>query len=517
MTSSCGRRSPATCGRSSAWWIATATWCCASAPGSSARTRPRTSPRTRSCAPITASGAGAATGSSAPGCCRSPTTARSTRWPRGAPTRWSSPRPPTRRRTRRSARPPPGWRPPSGAAASTSSSRRSASPTAPCSSCATSRGSATTRSPRWRTCRWAASRAACTGPGRSSPTRCAATPTTGSCRDEHGRAAVAGRGPRRGPAGGPARGRAARRRRGRIGDPDRPLAAPAAPRVRVGRQRGGQHRGRAPVPRPPPAVIATVLDSAADSVGAFIPRAAGALVLLVVGLIVVSLLRRALVKLLRAAGVDDAGERWGASDVLERFGLSRSLSAVLGGAVRVGLVLVVVFAALSLLGLQFLSASLNAAILYLPRVLLAFLLLLAGMVISELVRRQVDRLTTQMDVPGPIGALAQAVVLAVFVVTALAQVGVPTQILLVLVAVLLAGAAATLALAFGIGGREMAREVSARRYVEGAFAVGQEITVSEVRGRIAAIESTSTVLETGEGERVRVPNSQLIAGVVRLH
>jgi small-conductance mechanosensitive channel len=264
-------------------------------------------------------------------------------------------------------------------------------------------------------------------------------------------------------------------------------------------------------------VIATVLDSAADSVGAFIPRFAGALVLLVVGLIVVALLRRALVKLLRAAGLDDAGERWGASDVLERFGLSRSLSAVLGGAVRVGLVLVVVFAALSLLGLQFLSASLNAAILYLPRVLLAFLLLLAGMVISELVRRQVDRLSMQMDVPGPIGALAQAVVLAVFVVTALAQVGVPTQILLVLVAVLLAGAAATLALAFGIGGREMAREVSARRYVEGAFAVGQEITVSDVRGRIAAIEATSTVLETGEGERVRVPNSQLIAGVVRLH
>jgi small-conductance mechanosensitive channel len=108
-------------------------------------------------------------------------------------------------------------------------------------------------------------------------------------------------------------------------------------------------------------------------------------------------------------------------------------------------------------------------------------------------------------------------VLAVFVVTALAQVGVPTQILLVLVSVLLAAAAATLALAFGIGGREMAREVSARRYVEGAFRVGQEITVSDIRGTIAAIEATGTVLETTGGDRVRVPNSQLIAGVVRLH
>jgi small-conductance mechanosensitive channel len=227
--------------------------------------------------------------------------------------------------------------------------------------------------------------------------------------------------------------------------------------------------------------------------------------------------RRALTKVLRAAGLDEAGERWGASDVLERFGLDRSLAGVLAGAVRVGLLVVVVFAALSLLGLALLSASLNAAILYLPRVLLAFLLLLAGMVVSEFVRRHVERLTTQMDIPGPLGALAQSVVLAVFVVTALAQLGVPTQILLVLVSVLLAAAAATLALAFGTGGRELAREVSAKRYVEGAYGLGDEITVSGVRGRIATIDATATVLETQDGDRVRVPNSQLVATVVRLH
>lgn len=264
-------------------------------------------------------------------------------------------------------------------------------------------------------------------------------------------------------------------------------------------------------------ILTNLLDSASDSVGTYLPRIAGAIILLIVGLIVVALVRRALAKLLRAAGLDDAGERWGAADVLERFGLGRSLVDVLAGAVRIILLFVVVFSALSLIGLAFLELSLNAAILYLPRVLVAFLLLLAGMVISEFVRRQVDRLATQMDIPGPIGGLAQAVVLAVFVVTALAQLGVPTQILLVLVAVLLAAAAATLALAFGIGGREMAREVSARRYVEGAFRVGEEITVSGIRGTIAEIEATGTVLETADGERVRVPNSQLIAGVVRLH
>jgi small-conductance mechanosensitive channel len=177
----------------------------------------------------------------------------------------------------------------------------------------------------------------------------------------------------------------------------------------------------------------------------------------------------------------------------------------------------VVFAAVSLLGLEFLSQSLNAGILFLPRVLTAFVLLLAGMVVSELARHQVDRLATQMDLSAPLGALAQAVVLAVFVVTALAQVGVPTQILLVLVSVIVAAAAATLTIAFGFGGRDMAREIGARRYVEGAYTIGQDISVGEVRGTISAIESTATVLDTAAGEHVRVPNSRLIAGVVTVH
>jgi hypothetical protein len=42
-------------------------------------------------------------------------------------------------------------------------------------------------------------------------------------------------------------------------------------------------------------------------------------------------------------------------------------------------------------------------------------------------------------------------------------------------------------------------------------------TIGDVRGRISAIESTATVLDTPAGERVRVPNSRLIAGVVTLH
>jgi small-conductance mechanosensitive channel len=263
--------------------------------------------------------------------------------------------------------------------------------------------------------------------------------------------------------------------------------------------------------------FATILDRAGDSLGGYLPRLGGALLLLFVGLLVAALIRRALVKLLQAAKVDELGERWGVHDILDGLGLERSLSVLIARAVRIAIVVVVLFAALSLLGLEFLSDSLNAVILFLPRVFVALALLVAGIAIGQIVRRQVDRLAGQMDIPGPVGALAEAVILGVFAVTALAQLGIPTDVLMLLAAILLGAVGLTLALAFGIGGRDAAREVSARRYVESSYSVGDEVSVNGMRGRIESIQSTSTVLDTGDGDRVRIPNSQLVSSVVTVH
>jgi len=212
---------------------------------------------------------------------------------------------------------------------------------------------------------------------------------------------------------------------------------------------------------------ATVIDRAGEELGSFLPRLGGAVLLLVVGVIAARLVGRLLRATLDRAGVDSLAERWGVLDVLGRGGLGRSLAALVARAVRIALTLVVVFAALSLLGLQFLSESLNQAVLFLPKLLAALGLLLAGVVLGGLVRDRADRLSTQMDSPVPLGRLAQGTVVAIFAITAAAQVALSTAILLVLVGILLAGAVATVALAFGHGGRALAAQMSAGRYVGG--------------------------------------------------
>ena len=255
--------------------------------------------------------------------------------------------------------------------------------------------------------------------------------------------------------------------------------------------------------------LATVLDEAGNQLGGFIPRIGGALLLLVVGIILAWVVARLLRRGLRMAGLDSTAERYGVADVLERAGLGRSLSHVLAVAVRISLTVVVVFAALSLLGLQFLSRSLNEGVLFLPKVLAALALVLIGVVLAAFVRDRVDRTATQWDLPIPIGPVAQGVVLAIFIITAAAQLTISIALLMVLVAILLAAAAAPFALAFGLGGRDVARSLSAGRYVRAAFDEGQVIRVDDIRGRVERIEPSATVLRSGT-ETIRVPNHVLI-------
>jgi small-conductance mechanosensitive channel len=54
-------------------------------------------------------------------------------------------------------------------------------------------------------------------------------------------------------------------------------------------------------------------------------------------------------------------------------------------------------------------------------------------------------------------------------------------------------------------------------YVRGILEVGQTITVEGQQGRIRAIETTTTVLDTEDGVSLHVPNHVLLETIVKRH
>ncbi len=260
-------------------------------------------------------------------------------------------------------------------------------------------------------------------------------------------------------------------------------------------------------------MTATLLDQASEQLGTALPRLLGALLLLILGLLAARVLARLARRALTRLGLDRVVERWGLPDTLERAGLGRSLSRLVGVALRLALSVVVVFAALSLLGLQFLSASLNEGILFIPRLITALLLVLVGVVVAALVRQWLERGSVQMNLPIAIGPTAQIVLVGLFGLTAANQVGISIVPLLTVALIAFLTVAITLALAFGLGSREVARSLSAARYARADFEVGQTVRVADARGTIVRIDSAATTLQDGE-EFIRVPNHLLVEHVV---
>lgn len=205
-------------------------------------------------------------------------------------------------------------------------------------------------------------------------------------------------------------------------------------------------------------------------------------------------------------------------DVLVNAGLERSLAWLLGVVFRVTFAILVVFTALSMSGVDALDRATDEGVLFVPRLAAALGLALAGLVLGGIARERVDRMAYQMDLRGPLGNVAQWVVLGVAGVMALSQVGVPTQILTVLAAIVLGGGVLTGAIAFGLGGRQLAGAVSAGRYVQESFAVGQVVTVAGIRGEIVAVERAAAILvPDGEPEStIRVPHHLFLEAPVRV-
>jgi small-conductance mechanosensitive channel len=260
-------------------------------------------------------------------------------------------------------------------------------------------------------------------------------------------------------------------------------------------------------------VIATVLERAGEQLGQFLPRVGGALLLLVVGLLAAIVAGRLVRRGLMRAGLDRFGDRSGTSELLAQAGLGSSLSALIGTAVRLTIVVVVSFAAMTLLGLEFLSDSLNEGILFIPRLLAALALVLIGVVLAAFLRAWIERTSAQLDFPVAIGPVVQVLVIILFGLCAAAQAGVTVAPLTAVAIVLLGAIAFTLALAFGLGAREIARSLTSGRYARDDFEVGQTIRVGDMRGEIIRIDGAATTLKAGE-VTIRIPNSILVERIV---
>lgn len=190
------------------------------------------------------------------------------------------------------------------------------------------------------------------------------------------------------------------------------------------------------------------------------------LFILFLGWIIGRVVRWALQGFLHLVHFDRFAYRIGFSEVLKRAGIRQAPSVALSFGVYY-----LLFFVFLLLGLQALESSAIDALIaqlfaYLPRLLAALLILFAGYLVSAFVNRTVliAAVNANLQFGRALAVAAQALVFIFFLAIALEQAGIGQGIVVATFSILFGGAVLAMSLAFGFGGRDLARNILERRF-----------------------------------------------------
>jgi hypothetical protein len=200
---------------------------------------------------------------------------------------------------------------------------------------------------------------------------------------------------------------------------------------------------------------------------AIVPGLLVLLTLLAVGLVLAWLARTLVSRVSRAIGVDRAFERWGLAPSLRRSGIVRLPSDVLG--LVCFWAIFILFASVGVDGLALPGAPGATALLvtFLPPLFAAALILLVGWLVANFLSLSQGVLIAAVNARLPEArVVARGVywsVLLFAVATALTHLGIGKEMVLVAFGITFGGVVFSVGLAFGLGGRHLARHILERR------------------------------------------------------
>jgi hypothetical protein len=201
-----------------------------------------------------------------------------------------------------------------------------------------------------------------------------------------------------------------------------------------------------------------------QQVGAFLPRLAVALVILLVGWLLAKAFRLGVVKALRALNFHVLTEKAGIDGFLQQGGTEKDTTELFGWLAYALVILTSLIMASNGLGLTQVTDLLGKVVLFLPRLLVALLVLVFGSYFSRFVAGAVRGYCRRVAISDGelLARLAQYAILSFVILLAIDHLDVGGGLIQQTFLILLAGIVFAVALALGLGARDRAQHLIER-------------------------------------------------------
>src|SRR5918992_1155259 len=203
-----------------------------------------------------------------------------------------------------------------------------------------------------------------------------------------------------------------------------------------------------------------LLQDALSAFFSYIPQLIGAIVILVIGYVIARVLRAGVGRGLQGIGFDRWMERGGIKQFFDRAETNHTPASILGALVFWFVFIIAITMAADALGIPQVSVVLGQLIAYIPSIIAAILILILAALLANFVSGIV-RGATGSDI---LASIARYAIIVYAAFAALTQLGIAVQLTANTFLIVLGAIALAAAIAFGIGGREVAQDILEKAY-----------------------------------------------------
>ena len=213
--------------------------------------------------------------------------------------------------------------------------------------------------------------------------------------------------------------------------------------------------------------IGDSVQQALDSFFGFVPNILGFLVILFIGFIIAKVARKAIATLLQKIGLDRALHNSDAGQYVERVSPGASPAKLIGAVAFWFVFLFAISAAIGALKIPALSDFIAQVQAFLPNIIVAAIIFVIAAALAGLVGGAAHKLMGDTPTGKIVRAVIPGLILAIGTFMVLDQLDIAPQIVTITYAALLGMLALAGALAFGLGGREVAGDLLRNAYDSG--------------------------------------------------
>ena len=202
------------------------------------------------------------------------------------------------------------------------------------------------------------------------------------------------------------------------------------------------------------------LSQGLGSIMSALPALIGALVILIIGYIIAKALQAITTRVLQGMGFQGWMEKGGIKQFFDRSQTQQTPLSIIGQLIFWLVFIIAITMAVDTLGISAISDVLAQLIAYIPNIIAAILILVLATLLANFVAGIV-RGATGSNV---VGSVAQYGIIVFAAFAALTQLGIAEELIAPTFLILLGAVALAAALAFGLGGQSVARQVVEENY-----------------------------------------------------